>query len=393
MTTAKIPPMPSLLDGGADLLTWSRRMRGERPLWQADNGAYHVFRYAEVQAILSDPTRFSSNLGRVMPFIDPDKTAGNLLWADPPRHRTLRQLVGQAFTPRTVAGLRSRIAEITQALLAATPEGEFDIVEQLAYPLPAIVIAELLGVSAADRDFFRECADRSLGIRSEDAESPDELGRIVAEATKDLDAYLVSHVRRRRAKPSEDLLGQLTMAQVDGQRLTDMELVSFATLLLNAGYLTTTLLLGNTLLCLRDNPQATARLRTDRSLIPAAIEEVLRLRPPVPRVYRIATEDVPINEGTIPANSFVMLSVFSANHDERQFTDPERFDIDRDANRHLTFGHGIHFCLGAPLARLEAEIAINLLFDEFSDLTISDDPVFHEAEFYGAKRMMVMARR
>lgn len=392
MTTAEIPAMPSLLDGGADLLNWTHQMRAERPLWQADNGVYHVFGYADVQTILSDPARFSSNLGRVMPFLDPQKMSGNLLWTDPPRHRTLRALAGHAFTSATVTGLRPRIVEITKALLAETPD-EFDIVDRLAYPLPAIVIAEILGVSPADRGFFRESSNRMLGIRVEDGQSPEELGRIVAEAARDLDTYLVSHIRRLRANPSDGLLGRLTVAEVDGGRLTDLELVSFATLLLNAGYITTTLLLGNILLCLRDNPEVAARLRGDRSLIPAAIQEVLRIRPPFPHIYRITNQDVPIAGGTIPADAMVTTSVLSANHDERQFPDPERFRIDRDANRHLAFGHGIHFCLGAPLARLEAEIATNLLFDEFSDLTISDKPIFHETEFYGAKHMPVTVRR
>jgi cytochrome P450 len=393
MTTAEIPAMPPLTDGGAEQLAWFNRMRAEQPLWQDPNGGYRVFRHADVQSVLADPARFSSNFGRVMPFVDPARAGGNVLWADPPAHRPLRQLVGQAFTARTVAGLRPRITEITRDLITAIPTGEFDFVELLAYPMPVIVIAELLGVSPADREFFRTCADKSLNLRVRKDQSPEESAATVANALKDLDGYLLEQVRHRRGAPTDDLLGTLTTAEVDGSRLTDLEIVSFATVLLNAGYMTTTLLLGNTLLCLRDNPSVAAQLRADRSLIPAALVEVLRRRPPFPSVYRISTEEVSIAGGTIPANAFVAASVLSANHDERIFAQPERFDLHREPNRHLGFGHGIHFCLGAPLALLEVEIAVNLLLDTFADIEVSERVRLDEGEFYGTRRLPVSGRR
>ena len=163
--------------------------------------------------------------------------------------------------------------------------------------------------------------------------------------------------------------------------------------MLNAGYLTTTLLLGNFLLCLRDDPTAASRLRAERSAIPQAIEEALRHRPPLPGVHRITTQEAEIAGTVIPASKFVTLSVLSANHDERHFADPDRFDIDREPDKHMAFGHGIHFCLGAPLARLEAEIALGVLFDEFAELDVSGEVEYHTTEFYGPKRLSVTAKR
>ncbi|HEX5116143.1 MAG TPA: cytochrome P450 [Pseudonocardiaceae bacterium] len=383
---------PTLTDGGAEQLTWLAWMRAERPHWADANGGHHVFRYADVQQVLTDP-RFSSNLGRVMPFLDPEKLAANLVWTDPPQHRSLRGLVNQAFTPKTVSRLRPRVADIAAELITGLPDGEFDVVDALAYPLPVTVIAELLGLSPADRAFFKDCADRSLGLRVDPALSPEEMGQIVTDATKDLDAYLLAEVRNRREHPSDDLFSDLVAAELDGQRLSDTEIAALASTLLTAGYVTTTLLLGNVLLCLRDNPGVEQRLRADRSLVPGAIEEVLRCRPPAPQAYRIANEDVPVAGEVVPANAFVTISMLSANHDERRFPDPDRFDPHRDPNKHLAFGHGIHFCLGAPLARLEVAVALNRLFDELAELRVGDDITFHDTDFYGAKHMTVSARR
>lgn len=393
---ATVDTKPTLTDGGAEQLTWLARMRAQQPHGADANGGHHVFRYAEAQQVLSDP-RFSSNLGRVMPFLDPEKLAANLIWTDPPRHRSLRGLVNQAFTPKTVARLRPRIADIATELITGLPDGEFDgefdVVDALAYPLPVTVIAELLGVSPADRAFFKDCTDRTLGLRVDPALPPERMGQIVTDATKDLDTYLLAEVRNRRQHPSDDLLSDLVAAELDGERLSDTEIAALAATLLTAGYVTTTLLLGNVLLCLRDNPDVEQRLRADRSLVPGAIEEVLRCRPPLPQAYRIATEDVPIAGELVPAGAFVMISMLSAHHDERQFDDPGRFDPHRDPNKHLAFGHGIHFCLGAPLARLEVSIALNRLFDELTELHVGDDITFHDTDFFGAKHLTVSARR
>lgn len=216
------------------------------------------------------------------------------MWTDPPRHRSLRGLVNQAF--------------------------------------------------------FKECTDRSPGLRVDPTLPPEEMGQIVTDATKDIDAYLLAEVRNRREHSSDDLLSDLMAAELDGERLSDTEIAALASTLLTARYVTTTLLLGNVLLCLRGNPDVEQHLRADRSLVPGAIEEVLRFRPSVPQAYRIANEDVPVVGEVVPANAFVTISMLSANHDERRFSDPDLFHPHRDPNKHVAFGHGIHFCLGAPLA-------------------------------------------
>jgi cytochrome P450 len=384
MTNTSVP----VLGDGKAMVPWLARMRRECPVWTAENGVTHVFRYADVQSVLGAPARFSSDMGRVMPFIDPEKISGNLVWTDPPAHRSMRGIVSRAFTPRTVAALRPRVAQIARELVAAAPAGEFDIVDAVTAPLPITVIAELLGVSPADRVFFRESADRAVGIRAEPGQSPEALAAIVAEATAELDAYLLAEVRRRRSNPAHDLLSDLTSTS-----LTDAQVTTFAKLLLSAGYVTTTLLLGNALLCLRDDPAAEVALRADPALLPGAVEEVLRCRPPFPHMYRIANEDTEIAGVPVPANAFLSLSLLSANRDERVFPDADRFDIRREENRHLAFGHGIHFCLGAPLARLETTIALRLLLDEFAELTVTGDVEYRDSEFYGARRMVVAARR
>ncbi|WP_067811304.1 cytochrome P450 [Actinomadura kijaniata] len=391
MAAETFAQMPSLADGGAETLAWMRRMRDEQPLWVDAANMHHVFRYADVQAVMSDPARFSSNIGRILPGHDPEQISANLPWLDPPDHRRLRQLVSQAFAPKTVVGLRPRITEIAAGLLAAVPDGEFDFVERVAYPLPVIVVAELLGLPPADRAFFRDCADRLLGVG--DAGSAEAGSAAIAEANRELREYLTAEAGRQRGSRSDGLIAALTAAELDGQRLSDVQVATIAGLLLTAGHITTTMVLGNALLCLRDNPEAEARTRADRSLVPAALEEVVRQRPPFPRVVRVSTQDVAIAGGVIPAQRLVVASTLSANHDERQFPDPERFDIDRHPNRHIGFGHGIHFCLGAPLARAETQIMLDLLFDEFAELRVVGEPVHNESEYFGTRKMTVFARR
>ncbi|MFE3019129.1 cytochrome P450 [Streptomyces sp. NPDC059256] len=392
MATEESLHMPPFVDGGAEALSWLRRMRDDQPLWADARGMYHVFRYDDVQAVMSDHARFSSNLGHFMPGFDAEQVSANLSLQDPPGHRQLRTLVSQAFTPRTVAALRPRIAKITRELLDSVPDHTFDFVEHVAYPLPVTVIAELLGISPGDRAFFRSCADALLGTQ-ETATSAADQARALAEANKELHEYLSAEARRRRGDASSGLIGALAAAELDGQRLTDGQVATLSGLLLTAGHLTITLLLGNILLSLRDNPGVESRLRGDRLAVPAAVEETLRFRPPFHRVVRVTTREVEIAGGVIPARRVVMASTLSANHDDRQFPEPDRFDIDRHPIRHLGFGRGIHFCLGGPLARAETEIALNLLFDEFAEVALAGEPVFHDTEFYGPKQLTVSVRR
>jgi cytochrome P450 len=374
-------------DGGAALLAWFERMRADRPVWQDDTGAWHVFRYADVQSVSTDSGRFSSDATRLDPNGEPPPP-GTLLVIDPPTHRTLRRLVSQAFTPRMVAGLAPRIAEVTADLLAelAPDETEFDLIDALAYPLPVIVIAELLGVPAADRTLFRRWADSLMSLHVDDPST----GLDVWETIQEMDAYLLAQTLDRRAHPRDDLISQLVLAEVDGVRLTDEEVINFTALLLLAGHVTTTMLLGNALLCLDENPAVLRAVCADRSLVPAVLEEVLRLRPPFPRVARVTTEDVEVAGTVIPASSMVWPWVLSANRDERQFPDATRFDPYRvSTTGHAAFGHGVHYCLGAPLARLEGRIALTMLLERFGELRLTPgSPVpFHTGGVFGVRQL------
>jgi cytochrome P450 len=340
-------------------------------------GLWNISGHPEVLTALGDPSTFSSDVPRLFAgTIDSMPSDGNLVQMDPPDHRKLRTLVSHAFTPRMVADLGPRVTALTTELLDAV-DGELELISQLAHPLPVIVIAELLGVPASDRALFRQWADILLGgdaeITARD-ENGDQARRFEeqAAALKPMADYLLAHAAERRARPREDLLTELVQAEVDGERLTDGQLVNFATLLLLAGHITTTMLLGNTVLCLDENPVQAARIRADRSLVPTAIEESLRLRPPATVLARATMTEVELAGQPIPADQMLLLHVSKANRDPRVFGRPDEFVPDRDPNPHLAFGRGIHFCLGAPLARLEGRIALNLLLDRFP--VLATDP-------------------
>jgi cytochrome P450 len=207
-------------------------------------------------------------------------------------------------------------------------------------------------------------------------------------------AYLQGHVSDRRARPGSDLISALVAARVEGERLTDRQIVEFGALLLMAGHVSTSMLLGNTVLCLKDHPDTEAAARADRSLIPAVIEEVLRLRPPITVMARVTTKDTTLAGVKIPAGRMVVPSLLSANHDEQVFTDPQRLDLAREG-RQIAFGHGIHYCLGAPLARLEGRIALEALFDRFPDFTPTDGATlrYHRDGLFGVKNLPLTVRR
>jgi cytochrome P450 len=272
-----------------------------------------------------------------------------------------------------VAGLAPRIGAITDGLLdAAAGNKRVDLVRSLAYPLPVTVIAELIGVPASDRETFRRWADSLLSAQVPETAIPDEeMMRQAGSRLRGMIDYLLAHIRQRRAHPADDLTNALIEADVDGERLTDEEIVGFLGVLLIAGHITTTTLLTNTVLCLDANPGAAAALRADPALIPAALEEVLRYRSPFPRLARLTTTDTTVGGRPIPAGKVLILWVASANRDAARFVAPDTFDIARTPNPHLSFGHGIHFCIGAPLARLEGRIAVETLLRRTTDLSVT----------------------
>jgi cytochrome P450 len=346
-------------------------------------GMWNVYGYPEAVELLSDPKTFSSNTARLLPAMK-DLTEGTLTQLDPPQHNKLRKLVSHAFTPKVIAGLETRIAELTNELLdEVSGQGRMELVNALAYPLPVIVIAELLGVPSDDRHLFKKWVDALFEDTQQFSmnDSADEQETVIAEGRQRIQPlldYLGEHTAQRRRAPREDLLTRLVEAEVDGHRLSDTEVVNFANILLIAGHITTTMLLGNTVLCLDTNRDQLARVRADRSMVPQAIEESLRFLSPFAVLGRVTNEEAELGGQLIPADQLLMVWVAAANRDPRQFPDPDVFDVTRDPNPQLGFGRGIHFCLGAPLARLEGRVAMNILLDRFPALRTDPEqpPVF-----------------
>lgn len=298
---------------------------------------------------------------------------------DPPDHRQYRNLVSPSFTPHALARLSTRIRDIVQELLdQVRSKGSMDIVADLAYPLPTIVIAEMLGVPTTDQPIFknwaesllsRQLTDAELFKPGEDIESKVEVQR-TRKAFEEMSDYFRQMLKERQQQPREDMMTELQRAEIDGKRLSVEDVVSFCILLLLAGHITTTNLIQQSILCFDRHPDVKAQLQTQSNLMPKAIEEVLRYSSPVWRITRTTNEDVTIAGTRISAGSTIFPWLASANRDEEQFPNPERFDINRYPNRHVAFGHGIHFCIGAPLSRLEASIALPMILEQIPDLRI-----------------------
>ena len=356
---------------------WYRSMRESRPVfYDATTDCWQVFRYDDVLRIASEHDTFSSEDIRRSrasweDWEDDDTTQPSIISMDPPRHRRYRDLVTQAFTPRAVAQLADRITVIANELLDhVVATGEMDVLADLAHPLPIIVIAEMLGVPTEDRERFKRWSDAVIAGGDDRAPNHRVQQRREAarSAAREMRAYFSPILEERRQRPQRDLISGLLGAEVDGQRLTEAELLGFCTLLLVAGNITTTNLLGNAMLCFDEHPEVIPRLRDEPSLLPSAIEEVLRYRSPAKALVRVAAADTTIGGRDVKRGELVVAWIGSANHDERRFPDPERFDVQRTPNPHLAFGHGIHFCVGAPLARLEGKIALNALFQRLPEL-------------------------
>lgn len=362
---------------------WLTTMRETDPVHEDENGVWHLFHHADVTQALSDSATFSSDTSAFVPQrpeMEPF-AKGNVVNMDPPRHRAMRGLVVKAFTPRLVDALTPRITEVTHSLLdAADGAGRFDLVDALSHPLPIIVIAELLGVPVSDQPMFRRWAEALLG----DAASPEsgalpteaEIAAMLdsmAPAMREMNSYLLDQIQRRRDHPSDDLIGLLVAAETDGERLGSAEIVGFSATLLLAGHVTTTATLGNSVYCFLGHPGVVDELRSSPSLLTGAIDEVLRYRSPFPRLGRVTTVATSIGGRSIPAGRMVLPWLASANRDARKFPDADRFDIHRDTSGFVAFGHGIHFCIGARLARLEARIALSVLLGRYADFSVDPD--------------------
>ena len=356
-------------------------LRAEAPVLDTPLGMTVFSRYAEVAAILRDP-RFSSSskwdppgralreqMAQSMGYSRLTKMAETLLlFLDAPDHTRIRGLVNKAFTPRTVEAMRPHIEQIVADLLdTAQEKGAIDVVPDLAYPLPVVVICELLGIPAADHERFQGWS-KTLAAMIDPIADPTLL-KGAEDAVIAFDDYFGELVADRRRAPGDDLLSAMIAAEEAGDRLTGDELLSLAILLLVAGHETTMNLIGNGVLALLRHPGEMQRLRDDPTLMRNAVEEFLRYDPPVQFTARTATTDVEVRGRTFAQGEGGILIIGSANHDDAQFPEPERLDVGRpEANRHLAFSAGMHYCLGAALARVEAQVAIGRLLERFSSI-------------------------
>lgn len=409
MTYQSLCPMPLTLLadqwGAPPAHFWLRGTRPERPVVLDERtGIWNVYGYPEIVEVFSDPVTYSSDtFRRLAPDVPDYDKSGLLTQMDPPVHRKLRQLVGRAFTPRLVAGLAPRIGALTHELLdRADDRGALELVDDLAYPLPVTVIAELLGVPASDRPLFRQWSEESFPreqrpTAGEGGGGGEVFGADEVAAALDLgrrmNEYFAEHADDRRRHPREDLLTLLVQAEVDGERLSSVAVGNLAQLLLIAGHVTTTMLLGNTVLCLDAHPEYGEALRRDPTGLPAVIEESLRLFTPFQLFYRATTQESELGGQRVPAGQALALWVGAANRDERVFGGPDDFRPGRDPNPHLAFGRGIHFCLGAPLARLEGRIALGILLERYPDLrTDPDNPpvLMADPELTGARKLPLL---
>lgn len=357
-------------DSHLTLYSHYARMRAESPVYfNPESEVWEVYGYHDIQTVLGDPATFSSNVHSAAVRT----RLQTMVTMDPPRHTQIRKLISGAFTSKVIASLEPRIQAISNELIdqvAAT--GVTDLMSDFAFPLPVTVIAELLGTPASDRDKFKHWSELAVQgsemTRRKKVPEPHML-----EAVEQLSQYLDAIILERRAEPRDDLISGLVAARVNGEQLTPQEINNACRLLLIAGFETTTNLIGNTMHLLLLHPDAMARLRADPELVPTAIEESLRHTTPFQYFSRIATRDVALGGRSIQAGQQLMVFNGSGNRDEAAFPDPERFDLTREPNRHLSFGYGIHLCLGAGLARLEAKIAINTLLRRLPEIRFDQD--------------------
>jgi pimeloyl-[acyl-carrier protein] synthase len=359
----------------ADPYPYYRSMRERDPVhWNGSIRTWFLTRHAEVNELLRDD-RFSSDRTRSERYVEPPRgrPARSMLVVDPPDHTRLRNLVNKAFTPRMIEQLRPRIESITADLVdRLASESEADLISWFAYPLPVIVIAEMLGVPVRDRAQFQEWS--AVVVRGLDPFVDPVTQEAIFDAREALAAYLRRVIGERRREPADDLITAMIAAREKGDLFSEGELVAMCNLLLVAGHETTVNLIGGGVLALLRNPDQLERVRREPQLARTAVEELLRYAPPVQWTGRVAMAQLEIAGRRIAPNQSVIGILAAANRDPEVFHDPDRLDVRRDPNPHVSFGRGIHFCLGAPLAKLEAQVALPMLLERFPDLRLAGEP-------------------
>jgi cytochrome P450 len=353
---------------GADPHPVWRRMRDEAPLYRNERFDFWALsRFQDVLDASVDVETYSSARGTVLEIMGKPLPLRPMIFMDPPEHDRLRALVSRAFTPRRIAGLETQIRDIVRGYLDAQVGGSgFDFVADFGAKVPMMVISSMLGVPEADREQIREWTDQTLHREPGEVDPTARIGPIMGQVA----ARFMGYVNERRARPTDDMMTDLLEAEVEDEtggkrRLTDVELIAFILLISGAGNETVARLLGFAGATLARFPREREKLVARPDLIPNAIEELLRYEAPSPVQGRTVMRDVEWYGTRIPAGSVMLLLTGAAGRDERQFPDPERFDVERDVSRHLSFGYGAHFCLGASLARLEARVALEEVLARF----------------------------
>jgi cytochrome P450 len=362
-----------------------RRMRSGQPVyWSNTFKSWLLTRHADVVAALRDPRlsgrRTSGFLDEQLPrewqpVVEPlrNQLTTFIGFSDPPQHTRLRRLVNKAFATGVVERMRPRIQRIVDTLIASMRQrSEVDLVSEFAFPLPAIVIAEALGVPAEDRHLFKSWADEFVPFITAGRLTLD-VAQKAQHGIASLREYVLTIVARRRQQPGDDLMTGLIKAESEGDRLTEEEMLSMCITMLIGGHETTTNLIANGMLALLRNPTQRKALARDSSLILNAVEELLRYDAPLQRTFRIATTEMQLGDATVRKGQVVSMMLGAANRDPAIWTKPDELDLMRPADRHVGFGHGIHYCVGAPLARLEVEIAILSLVRAFPDMLLGSD--------------------
>jgi len=377
---------PLLPEFHADPYPFYRRLREQDPVHQSPLGIWVLTRYDDTVMVLRDPRFGREGMAELMEarLGVPARPANtrDMLFRDPPDHTRLRALVSRAFTPRVVEAMRPHIQEIVDGLLDAVESARgMDVIEDLAYPLPVTVICEMLGVPVADQDIFKQwSADIARSLDAAILPAGSEVMTRGQESGDAIREYFRSLIAVRRKSPQPDLLSALIAAEEQGDKLSEPELVATCVLLLIAGHETTVNLIGNGILALLRHPDQLQALADNPALIQTGVEELLRFDGPVQRTGRMTMADVEIGGRQIPKNSIVAAVIGAANRDPAHFPDPDRLDVTRRENRHIAFGFGIHFCLGAPLARIEGQVAIGTLLRRWPTLKlVSDTPEWRES--------------